>query len=151
MRPTLAADEVRQNLTRYLTTTFALADEPVRDGLEPFLGLSRGGMTRGNCCGLHARAVLHATCGLPSYPVTGRGFDARPRPVAGPPPVPARANRPVRRRRPRSVPSRGRAAVSPEGAQRPSCKTAMILCRLQGSWLGIQPASWVEQSRTNET
>jgi len=40
MRPTLAADEVRRNLTRYLTTTFALADERVRDGLEPFLGRS---------------------------------------------------------------------------------------------------------------
>src|SRR5262245_45600520 len=37
MKPTLAAEEVRRNLTQYLTTTFALADEDVRDGLAKFL------------------------------------------------------------------------------------------------------------------
>lgn len=34
MRPILAAEEVRRNLTQYLTTTFALADDQVRNGLE---------------------------------------------------------------------------------------------------------------------
>jgi hypothetical protein len=37
VKPTLAAQELRRNLTQYLTTTFARADEPVRDGLERFL------------------------------------------------------------------------------------------------------------------
>ncbi|SPT57097.1 hypothetical protein [Actinomadura madurae] len=55
MGPTLAADEVRWNLTQYLTTTFALADEQVREGLERFL--NRPG---GNWSGPHIRAVLHA-------------------------------------------------------------------------------------------
>ena len=36
MQPTLAAAEVRRNITQYLSTTFALADEPVREGLESF-------------------------------------------------------------------------------------------------------------------
>ncbi|GAA4241776.1 DEAD/DEAH box helicase [Actinomadura meridiana] len=47
MRPTLAADEVRRNLTQYLTTTFALADEQVRDGLERFLNHAEQGIFRG--------------------------------------------------------------------------------------------------------
>ena len=37
MRPTLAAEELKRNLTQYLTTTFALADQPAREGLERFL------------------------------------------------------------------------------------------------------------------
>ncbi|WP_021594076.1 DEAD/DEAH box helicase [Actinomadura welshii] len=47
MRPTLAADEVRRNLTQYLTTTFALADEQVREGLERFLNHPEQGIFRG--------------------------------------------------------------------------------------------------------
>ncbi|POM26101.1 putative ATP-dependent helicase Lhr [Actinomadura rubteroloni] len=47
MRPTLAADEVRRNITQYLTTTFALADEQVRDGLERFLNHPEQGIFRG--------------------------------------------------------------------------------------------------------
>ena len=37
MRPTLAAEELKTNLTQYLSTTFALADPPVREALEKFL------------------------------------------------------------------------------------------------------------------
>ncbi len=37
MKPTLAAEELKRNLTQYLTTTFAVTDRPVRDGLERFL------------------------------------------------------------------------------------------------------------------
>ncbi|MFC4909884.1 DEAD/DEAH box helicase [Actinomadura gamaensis] len=47
MRPTLAAEEVRRNITQYLTTTFALADEQVRDGLERFLNHPAQGIFRG--------------------------------------------------------------------------------------------------------
>ncbi|GAA0322276.1 DEAD/DEAH box helicase [Actinoallomurus spadix] len=47
MRPTLAAEEVRRNLTQYLTTTFALADEDVRDGLARFLDHPELGIFRG--------------------------------------------------------------------------------------------------------
>lgn len=47
MRPTLAADEVRRNLTQYLTTTFALADDHVREGLEKFLNHPDQGIFRG--------------------------------------------------------------------------------------------------------
>lgn len=47
MRPTLAAEDVRRNLTQYLTTTFALADEPVREGLEKFLNHPEQGIFRG--------------------------------------------------------------------------------------------------------
>ncbi|MEV5704674.1 DEAD/DEAH box helicase [Actinoallomurus sp. NPDC052274] len=47
MRPTLAAEEVRWNLTQYLTTTFALADEDVREGLERFLDHPELGIFRG--------------------------------------------------------------------------------------------------------
>ena len=37
VRPTLAAEELKRNLTQYLTTTFALADRPARESLERFL------------------------------------------------------------------------------------------------------------------
>jgi replicative superfamily II helicase len=47
VRPTLAAEEIRRNLTQYLTTTFALADRPVRDGLERFLNHPAQGIFRG--------------------------------------------------------------------------------------------------------
>ena len=47
MRPTLAAEELQRNLTQYLTTTFALADQPAREGLERFLNDPRQGMFRG--------------------------------------------------------------------------------------------------------
>ena len=47
MRPTLAAEELKRNLTQYLTTTFALADQPAREGLERFLNDPRQGMFRG--------------------------------------------------------------------------------------------------------
>ncbi|MEU6034691.1 DEAD/DEAH box helicase [Actinomadura sp. NPDC047616] len=47
MRPTLAADEVRRNLTQYLSTTFALADDQVREGLEKFLNHPELGIFRG--------------------------------------------------------------------------------------------------------
>jgi hypothetical protein len=44
MRPTLAAEELKRNLTQYLTTTLALADQPARDGLERFLNDPAQGM-----------------------------------------------------------------------------------------------------------
>ncbi|MFD0773651.1 DEAD/DEAH box helicase, partial [Streptomonospora algeriensis] len=47
MQPTLAATEVRRNLTQYLSTTFALADEPVREALEGFLNDPVHGIFRG--------------------------------------------------------------------------------------------------------
>ncbi|QBI56457.1 DEAD/DEAH box helicase [Streptomonospora litoralis] len=47
MQPTLAAAEVRRNLTQYLSTTFALADEPVRESLESFLNDPQQGIFRG--------------------------------------------------------------------------------------------------------
>ena len=47
MRPTLAAEELKRNLTQYLTTTFALADRPAREGLERFLNDPAQGMFRG--------------------------------------------------------------------------------------------------------
>ena len=47
MRPTLAAEELKRNLTQYLTTTFALADRPAREGLERFLNHPGQGMFRG--------------------------------------------------------------------------------------------------------
>ena len=43
VRPTLAAEELKRNLTQYLTTTFALADQPAREGLERFLNDPRAG------------------------------------------------------------------------------------------------------------
>jgi replicative superfamily II helicase len=47
MRPTLAAEELKRNLTQYLTTTFALADRPAQEGLERFLNDDARGMFRG--------------------------------------------------------------------------------------------------------
>ena len=47
MRPTLAAEELKRNLTQYLTTTFSLADRPARESLERFLNDPSGGMFRG--------------------------------------------------------------------------------------------------------
>ena len=47
MQPTLAAAEVRRNITQYLSTTFALADEPVREGLESFFNDPAQGIFRG--------------------------------------------------------------------------------------------------------
>ena len=47
MRPTLAAEELKTNLTQYLSTTFALADPPVREALERFLNHPVNGIFRG--------------------------------------------------------------------------------------------------------
>ena len=47
MRPTLAAEELKTNLTQYLSTTFALADQPVREALEKFLNHPEHGIFRG--------------------------------------------------------------------------------------------------------
>ena len=47
MRPTLAAEELKTNLTQYLSTTFALADPPVREALEQFLNHPVNGIFRG--------------------------------------------------------------------------------------------------------
>jgi hypothetical protein len=47
VRPTLAAEELKRNLTQYLSTTFALADRPVRENLERFLNHPDYGIFRG--------------------------------------------------------------------------------------------------------
>ncbi|MCW6003759.1 DEAD/DEAH box helicase [Micromonospora sp. CPCC 205371] len=47
MRPTIAADTLRKNLTQYLTTTFGLTESAVRDGLERFLTHPEQGIFRG--------------------------------------------------------------------------------------------------------
>jgi RAD3-like DEAD/DEAH box helicase len=47
VRPTLAAEELKTNLTQYLSTTFALADLPVREALEKFLNHPEHGIFRG--------------------------------------------------------------------------------------------------------
>ncbi|MEV8428280.1 DEAD/DEAH box helicase [Streptomyces chartreusis] len=47
MRPTLAADQVRDSLSQYLATTYALADESTRRALENFLGDPEDGIFRG--------------------------------------------------------------------------------------------------------
>ncbi|MET9779522.1 DEAD/DEAH box helicase [Nocardiopsis alba] len=47
MQPTLAAAEVKRNITQYLSTTFALADEPVRESLEAFFTDPVQGIFRG--------------------------------------------------------------------------------------------------------
>jgi replicative superfamily II helicase len=62
MRPTLAAEELKRNLTQYLTTTFALADQPARDGLERFLNDPGQGMFRGPYLRIRAR-FKHASDG----------------------------------------------------------------------------------------
>lgn len=47
MRPTLAAESLKANLTQYLTTTFGLTDEAVRNGLAAFLTHPEQGIFRG--------------------------------------------------------------------------------------------------------
>ncbi|MET8180353.1 DEAD/DEAH box helicase [Streptomyces sp. NPDC005336] len=47
MRPTLAAEQVRDSLSQYLSTTYALADESTRRALERFLGDAEDGIFRG--------------------------------------------------------------------------------------------------------
>lgn len=47
MRPTLAAEQVRDSLSQYLATTYALADESTRSALEQFLGDAEDGIFRG--------------------------------------------------------------------------------------------------------
>ncbi|RLL69317.1 DEAD/DEAH box helicase [Streptomyces sp. Z26] len=47
MRPTLAAEQVRDSLSQYLSTTYALADESTRGALERFLGDADDGIFRG--------------------------------------------------------------------------------------------------------
>lgn len=47
MKPTLAADELRRNITQYLTTTFALDDDATRDALEQFFNDPAEGIFRG--------------------------------------------------------------------------------------------------------
>lgn len=47
MRPTLVAEELRRNLTHYLTTTFSLADEATRESLAAFLNDPEQGIFRG--------------------------------------------------------------------------------------------------------
>ncbi|GAB3277697.1 DEAD/DEAH box helicase [Actinocorallia lasiicapitis] len=47
MKPTLAAGELRESVTQYLSTTFALADTHVRGALERFLKDERQGIFRG--------------------------------------------------------------------------------------------------------
>ncbi|MFV2106088.1 DEAD/DEAH box helicase [Micromonospora sp. LOL_015] len=47
MRPTIAADTLRDTLTQYLTTTFGLSEDRVRDGLQRFLTHPEHGIFRG--------------------------------------------------------------------------------------------------------
>ncbi|HEX5567134.1 MAG TPA: DEAD/DEAH box helicase, partial [Streptomyces sp.] len=47
MRPTLAAEQVRDSLSQYLSTTYALADESTRRALERFLTDPEDGIFRG--------------------------------------------------------------------------------------------------------
>ncbi|MGW1059079.1 DEAD/DEAH box helicase [Micromonospora rubida] len=47
MRPTIAADVLRRTLTQYLTTTFGLTEDGVRQGLEGFLSHREQGIFRG--------------------------------------------------------------------------------------------------------
>ncbi|MEV1288749.1 DEAD/DEAH box helicase [Micromonospora sp. NPDC049679] len=47
MRPTIAADTLRRTLTQYLTTTFGLTEEGVRQGLEGFFSHPEQGIFRG--------------------------------------------------------------------------------------------------------
>ncbi|MBT8226241.1 MAG: DEAD/DEAH box helicase, partial [Dactylosporangium sp.] len=47
MRPTLAAESLRANLTQYLTTTFGLTDDSMRAGLAAFLTHPEQGIFRG--------------------------------------------------------------------------------------------------------
>ncbi|MFD0902095.1 DEAD/DEAH box helicase [Actinomadura sediminis] len=47
MKPTLAAEELRENLTQYLSTTFALSDTSAREALQRFLNHPEQGIFRG--------------------------------------------------------------------------------------------------------
>ncbi|MBM7084585.1 DEAD/DEAH box helicase [Micromonospora humidisoli] len=47
MRPTIAADTLRRTLTQYLTTTFGLTEDGVRQGLDGFFSHSEQGIFRG--------------------------------------------------------------------------------------------------------
>ena len=47
MRPTIAADTLQRTLTQYLTTTFGLTENGVRQGLEGFLSHPEQGIFRG--------------------------------------------------------------------------------------------------------
>jgi ATP-dependent helicase YprA (DUF1998 family) len=47
MRPTLQARGLKESLLQYLSTTYALADEGVREALHRFLGDELSGMFRG--------------------------------------------------------------------------------------------------------
>jgi replicative superfamily II helicase len=62
VRPTLAAEELKRNLTQYLTTTFALADQPAREGLKRFLNDPAQGMFRGPYLRIRT-PFLHASDG----------------------------------------------------------------------------------------
>ena len=69
MRPTLAAEELKTNLTQYLSTTFALADPPVRDALEKFLNHPMSGIFRGPY--LRIRTPFRSGWGLAGDPGVG--------------------------------------------------------------------------------
>ena len=72
MRPTLAAEELKTNLTQYLSTTFALADPPVREALEKFLNHPANGIFRGPY--LRIRTPFRtADEGLAGHPGVGAG------------------------------------------------------------------------------
>ncbi|MFB4304704.1 hypothetical protein [Actinomadura sp. GTD37] len=47
MKPTLAAEELREDLTQYLSTTFALSDPSAREALQRFLNHPEQGIFRG--------------------------------------------------------------------------------------------------------
>ena len=81
MRPTLAAEELKTNLTQYLSTTFALADPPVREALEKFLNHPVNGIFRGPY--LRIRTPFRtAGRGLAGHPGVGAGA-ARSVPAPG--------------------------------------------------------------------
>ncbi|MFC7648604.1 hypothetical protein ACFQX6_55280 [Streptosporangium lutulentum] len=87
MKPTLAADELRKNLTQYLTTTFALAEKPVREALERFLNHPEQGIFRGPY--LRIRTPFRSAekgwkdCLEWALPGTGRRTGIRRRPSSG--------------------------------------------------------------------
>ena len=71
MRPTLAAEELKTNLTQYLSTTFALADPPVREALEKFLNDPVNGIFRGPY--LRIRTPFRPPTRLAGHPRVGAG------------------------------------------------------------------------------
>ena len=78
MRPTLAAEELKRNLTQYLTTTFALADQPVREGLERFLNHpATRASSAGRTCGSGPRSGA-ADGDWRQHPGVGAGASPRP-------------------------------------------------------------------------